>query len=341
MKYITIEGRNAGACWVEDPYNLQPGPAPGALSILATLLRDIEAVFVHHKMSISASEDPDRIAEDLEMTVDTPQPASFVPEFVESLSTPSLPQGGNPRGQHGPYRTTLEYFTSTAERHIDLIADGQLYPEYAKEAFAFYTLLRDQAAPVLANRSGDERKFWVAQRLSMWQGNPRGRHGPSSTPLQYFTSTAEWHLELIADDQLYPEYAKEAYVFYKLLRDQAAPVLANRSGDDPKFGVAQRLSMWQGNPRGSFSHLPAELIDSFVQNEYDTLKWLFKTGIPVVEAYGYGLASDPSNLVGVSYIFLIDKFPINAVWFFICAVDGEKAVVYADYNHSPRGLPNA
>ncbi|CAG9980413.1 unnamed protein product [Clonostachys byssicola] len=30
----------------------------------------------------------------------------------------------------------------------------------------------------------------------------------------------------------------------------------------------------------------------------------------------------------------IDKFPIHAVWFFICAVGGEKAVVYADYNHS-------
>ncbi|KAK7227414.1 hypothetical protein V2G26_015417 [Clonostachys chloroleuca] len=141
----------------------------------------------------------------------------------------------------------------------------------------------------------------------MWQGNPRGRHGPYRTPLQYFVSTAERHLELIADGQLYPEYAKEAFAFYSLLRDKAAPVLAKRSGDGPKFWVAQRLSMWQGNPRGrhrQVSHLPADLIESFVQNEYATLKWLSKTGIPVIEAYGYGLASDPSNRVGVSYIFL-------------------------------------
>ncbi|CAI6090843.1 unnamed protein product [Clonostachys chloroleuca] len=65
--------------------------------------------------------------------------------------------------------------------------------------------------------------------------------------------------------------------------------------------------MWQGNPRGrhrQVSHLPADLIESFIQNEYATLKWLSKTGIPVIEAYGYGLASDPSNRVGVSYIFL-------------------------------------
>ncbi|CAH0017333.1 unnamed protein product [Clonostachys rhizophaga] len=77
MQYVTIEGRNAGFCWVPDPYNLQPGPASGALAILAPLARDIKAVFVHHKLSISASEDPVRIAQDLDMFV-TPDPASFV-----------------------------------------------------------------------------------------------------------------------------------------------------------------------------------------------------------------------------------------------------------------------
>ncbi|CAG9980469.1 unnamed protein product [Clonostachys byssicola] len=78
MKYVTIEGRNPGVCWVPEPTDLQPGPSSGALEILASLARDLKAVFVHSKISISASEDPDRIAEDLEMTVDTPQPAFFV-----------------------------------------------------------------------------------------------------------------------------------------------------------------------------------------------------------------------------------------------------------------------
>ncbi|CAH0031347.1 unnamed protein product [Clonostachys rhizophaga] len=64
-------------------------------------------------------------------------------------------------GRHGPYRTPLQYFVSTAERYLELIGDGQLYPEYAKEAFAFYSLLRDKVAPVLAARSGEDREFWL------------------------------------------------------------------------------------------------------------------------------------------------------------------------------------
>ncbi|GAW26510.1 putative aminoglycoside phosphotransferase [Rosellinia necatrix] len=51
---------------------------------------------------------------------------------------------------HEPFADPLEYFTSIADLHLDLIADGQLYPEYPKEAFLFYRLLRDKAAPALA-----------------------------------------------------------------------------------------------------------------------------------------------------------------------------------------------
>ncbi|VUC33053.1 unnamed protein product [Clonostachys rosea] len=60
MQYVTIEGRNPGFSWVPDPYNLIPGPASGALAILATLAKDLKAVFVQNKLSISASEDPER-----------------------------------------------------------------------------------------------------------------------------------------------------------------------------------------------------------------------------------------------------------------------------------------
>ncbi|KAK7227343.1 hypothetical protein V2G26_015346 [Clonostachys chloroleuca] len=76
MRYITIEGRNPGFCWVPDIFNLQPGPASGALGILASLTRDLEAVFVHSKMSISASEAPEFLAQELEM-FQTPEPVSF------------------------------------------------------------------------------------------------------------------------------------------------------------------------------------------------------------------------------------------------------------------------
>lgn len=52
--------------------------------------------------------------------------------------------------QHGPYSSTLSYYTSVAELHLDLIADGQIFAGYPKEAFCFYRLLRDNVAPVLA-----------------------------------------------------------------------------------------------------------------------------------------------------------------------------------------------
>lgn len=53
--------------------------------------------------------------------------------------------------KHGPFQTSRDYFSSTAEHQLRLIADGQLYPEYPKEAFVFYRMLRDRVAPILAN----------------------------------------------------------------------------------------------------------------------------------------------------------------------------------------------
>ncbi|KAH8650496.1 hypothetical protein BGZ60DRAFT_520348 [Tricladium varicosporioides] len=55
-------------------------------------------------------------------------------------------------GQYGPYDTALDYFTSIAERHLDIIADGQEYFQYPKEAYLFFRALRDQAVAKLAAR---------------------------------------------------------------------------------------------------------------------------------------------------------------------------------------------
>ncbi|EPE08107.1 aminoglycoside phosphotransferase [Ophiostoma piceae UAMH 11346] len=52
--------------------------------------------------------------------------------------------------QHGPYADALSFYSSVADLHLDLIADGQIFPDYPQEAFVFYRLLRDQAAPALA-----------------------------------------------------------------------------------------------------------------------------------------------------------------------------------------------
>ncbi|EPS30806.1 hypothetical protein PDE_05758 [Penicillium oxalicum 114-2] len=55
---------------------------------------------------------------------------------------------------------------------------------------------------------------------------------------------------------------------------------------------------------GGFSDFPLELVEYLVASEYATLKFLEQTKIPSPKPYAYGLASDPSNRVGVSYILM-------------------------------------
>jgi len=64
-------------------------------------------------------------------------------------------------GKYGPFADPLDYFTSIADLHLDLIADGQLYPDYPKEAFLFYRLLRDRAGPALAAATASTSGFFL------------------------------------------------------------------------------------------------------------------------------------------------------------------------------------
>lgn len=57
-------------------------------------------------------------------------------------------------------------------------------------------------------------------------------------------------------------------------------------------------------PRTGFSDVPSELVEYLVESEYATLKFLESANIPTPKVYGYGLASDHSNRVGVCYIIM-------------------------------------
>lgn len=57
-------------------------------------------------------------------------------------------------------------------------------------------------------------------------------------------------------------------------------------------------------PRTGFSDVPPELVEYLVESEYATLKFLEPTKVPAPKVFAYGLASDPSNRVGVSYIMM-------------------------------------
>jgi hypothetical protein len=57
-------------------------------------------------------------------------------------------------------------------------------------------------------------------------------------------------------------------------------------------------------PRAGFTDIPASLVEYFISSEYATLKFLETTKIPAPKAFGFGLSSDPANLVGVNYLFI-------------------------------------
>ncbi|KAI9801198.1 MAG: hypothetical protein M1825_003472 [Sarcosagium campestre] len=46
--------------------------------------------------------------------------------------------------RYGPFESTKEYFHDITEQYLDLIADGQVYPEYPVESFLIYTILQEQ-----------------------------------------------------------------------------------------------------------------------------------------------------------------------------------------------------
>lgn len=61
-------------------------------------------------------------------------------------------------------------------------------------------------------------------------------------------------------------------------------------------------------PRDTFTDLPPSLVEYIISSEYATLKFLEGTKVPAPRAFGYALASDPSNAVGVTYL-LIEALP--------------------------------
>ncbi|KAK4974038.1 hypothetical protein LTR28_010656 [Elasticomyces elasticus] len=57
-------------------------------------------------------------------------------------------------------------------------------------------------------------------------------------------------------------------------------------------------------PRTGFSDVPPELVEYLVASEYATLKFFESTEVPAPKAFGFGLASDSTNCVGVSYLLM-------------------------------------
>ncbi|KAI1502073.1 hypothetical protein F5X99DRAFT_172209 [Biscogniauxia marginata] len=116
-----------------------------------------------------------------------------------------------------------------------------------------------------------------------------GKYGPFADPLGYFTSIADLHLDLIADGQLYPNYPKEAFLFYRLLKTRASPALAATT-----------------TPTGEFflKHVDDKGDHILVDEDYNitaVIDWQFARFAPACEAFGPSLfTADLSKLYSAS-----------------------------------------
>ncbi|KAI1181315.1 hypothetical protein F4777DRAFT_585215 [Nemania sp. FL0916] len=87
----------------------------------------------------------------------TAQACSVVPHDGETKEDAIASNRFLSLGKYGPFSTVIDYFSCIADLHLDLISDGQIYPNYPKEAFLFYRLLRDRVSPLLASNSSPSR----------------------------------------------------------------------------------------------------------------------------------------------------------------------------------------
>ncbi|KAB8360853.1 hypothetical protein FH972_024587 [Carpinus fangiana] len=82
-------------------------------------------------------------------------------------------------------------------------------------------------------------------------------------------------------------------------------------------------------PRKQFSDVPDALVEYLVQSEYATLRFLEGTSVPAPRAYGFGLESEASDAVGVSYL-LLEVLPGKPWQSHDCTVE-QKQRVYEQY----------
>lgn len=182
----------------------------------------------------------------------------------------------------------------------DLATEAQkshVYDQYADMLIDISRVPRRQACSLLpsngkeeGDNDGDTKEAPIASNRFIWLG----KHGPFASPLEYFTSIADIHLDLIADGQLYPEYPKEAYLFYRLLRDKAAPVLAGATTTSAATSTTTTTTTTDEPSVNMFflKHVD-DIGDHFlVDDDYNitgVIDWKYARFAPASEAFGPSL----------------------------------------------------
>lgn len=104
-----------------------------------------------------------------------------------------------------------------------------------------------------------------------------GKYGPFDRAVDYFTGIADEYLSLIADKQVYDQYPKEAFLFYKLLHQHAADLCCNETP-------------------GAFylKHVDDKGDHLLIDDDYNVtgiIDWQFARVVPACEAFGPSLVT--------------------------------------------------
>ncbi|KAM5363244.1 hypothetical protein ACJZ2D_012135 [Fusarium nematophilum] len=167
------------------------------------------------------------------------------------------------------YRATAEQKSRVYEQYASILAEIGSHPV-------------TQACSLMPGDDGTRQAAIASNRFLTL-----GKHGPFDTPLEYFTSIAEHYLGLIADGQVYPDYPKEAFIFYLLLRDRVAPVLASANAATGGFFL---------------KHVDDKGDHILVDKDFNVtavIDWQFARFVPACEAFGPSLfTADLARLYG-------------------------------------------
>ncbi|KAI8951774.1 hypothetical protein F4801DRAFT_589433 [Xylaria longipes] len=161
---------------------------------------------------------------------------------------------------------------------------SRVYEQYADILIKMSRFTSTQACSLIPNNGGTKEGAIASNRfLSL------GKYGPFPNALEYFTSIAELHLDLIVDGQLCTDYPKEAFLFYRLLQDRASPVLTATTALSCTSSEAFFLK-----------HVDDKGDHILVDENYTItaiIDWQFARFVPACEAFGPSLfTADLSNL---------------------------------------------
>ncbi|KAF2678622.1 hypothetical protein K458DRAFT_316445 [Lentithecium fluviatile CBS 122367] len=178
----------------------------------------------------------------------------------------------------GPFDTAGEYYMAIVDAHLDLIAEGRLYPELGVEAYLAYAILRDRILDSFGESAGSMAPAKNTERFYLTHIDPKGDHILAS-PSGHISGIIDWESARITPfseafgpslftADLHTLYSGNSgitpddHLLAEALIEAGAPALADAMRSDER---ARRLHFGLGSAKteGEMWDLIRGLLDAF------------------------------------------------------------------------------